>query len=149
MTQVQSEVKKTKKSAPPQVAEENQTEMALAPRGSNLPSTEVEQHQEVLNSDIIIPKVLLMQGLSDFVQDRKAAIGDMVRSTTAEKLGDDKTPISFIPLKMSNAWTISEKIDEKYEFRRVELRNAANEDLPYEFEENGTEETQRKDCTFI
>lgn len=105
--------------------------------------------QEILNSDIIIPKILLMQGLSDFVADRKAQIGDIVRSTNAEKVGDDKKPISFIPLKLINSWTIGEIVNDKFEFRRMEPRNAKNEDLEWEFVEKGTDWKRQKTITVL
>lgn len=117
----------------------------IAHRQASLPSTEVTyQEQEVLNSDIIIPQLYLMQGLSTFVAERKAQIGDIVRSTTAEKVGDDKAPLSFIPLKLTNNWTIFEKVpgqknqEAKWEFRGMAARTAANEADPYEFEKDGT-----------
>ena len=135
-TQTQTTQKQKPKTPPPEAPVKNE----VATRASNLPSTDVqEQHQEVLNSDIIIPSLYLMQATSDFVHDRKAQAGDIVRSTTAEKIGDDRTPLQFIPLRMTNTWTLSEKVDEKYEYRRSEPRNAANEELPYEFVEQGTD----------
>ncbi len=94
-------------------------------------------NQEILNSDIIIPRLLLMQGLSDAVANRKAQMGDMIRSTTLEKLGDPEVPVDFIPLKMSADWIESEQVGGKFEFRTTVPRNAANDDLPWEFDKNG------------
>lgn len=109
---------------------------------SQVPSTHVKTNvEEVLKSDVVIPKVLLMQGLSDFVSERKAIAGDMVRSSTAEKLGDDKTPIDIIPLTFQNLWMISENASgdgKKYEFRGYEPRTAATESLEWDFIKNGT-----------
>lgn len=138
MRETPKETETKKKATPPpapkaEVATVEQTSKALA---TNEP---LMMDQEVLSSDIVIPKVLLMQGLSELVGERKAQIGDMVRSTTAEKLGDDKAPITFIPLKMQNSWTIQEKINGKYEFRRIEARTAANEDAPWDYVESGTD----------
>lgn len=96
---------------------------------------------QVLQSNIVIPKVLLMQGLSDLVSERKAVQGDIVRSVTAEKLGDDKTPLEFIPLTFKDLWLVSEdqKGDgKKYEFRRYEDRTHANENAEWDYKENGT-----------
>ena len=117
------------------------TKNDLTTKGGALPAAYVptETDPEILAGDIVIPSIYLMQGLSDLVQDRKAQIGDIVRSTTAEKLGDDKHPLRFIPLKLTNTWTISEKIGEKYEWRGVKPRNAANENDPYEFVDKGTD----------
>lgn len=95
--------------------------------------------QEILRSDVIIPKLLLMQGLSDFVMERKAQSGDMVRSTTAEKMGGEKAPINIIPLSYVSLWMNSEKIGVKYEFRGYEPRTAKNEMWPWEFKENGAD----------
>jgi hypothetical protein len=129
----------TKKKPNPEVMQ--QAEKVLAVKGEASLSHQVtpQVQQEVLNSDIIIPKLLLMQGLSDFVADGKAKIGDMVRSTDCEHIGDGKTPIHFIPLKMTNTWTIKEKVGQKYEFRGIEARNAANEDAEWDFTKNGTD----------
>ncbi len=91
------------------------------------------QAEGVLNSDILIPRLLLMQGLSDFVAGRKAQMGDMVRSTTVEKLGDIETPISFIPLKITTSWRENEKVGQKFEFRRSYPRGGKNEQLPWNF----------------
>ena len=120
--QTQSNVPTTQKSAPPVTY--------TPPKG-----------ETVLKSDLVIQKVLLQQGLSKFVSDRKAQAGDMVRSGSAEKLGDDKKPVSFIPLTFQNLWMISENQNgdgKKFEFRRYEPRTAANESEPWEYIENGT-----------
>lgn len=104
-------------------------------------STQVNKTEAVLKSDVVIPKILLMQGLSKFVQERRAIAGDMVRSNNAEKLGDDKTSVNIIPLAIQNLWMISENANgdgKKYEFRRYEPRTAANETDPWDFIEAGT-----------
>lgn len=105
---------------------------------------------EVLSSDVLIPRLLLMQGLSDFVAARKAQMGDMVRSTTAEKLGGPETPIEFIPLTFQNKWMIQELVGKKFEFRKMLPRDHGMEDakkqetektgenLPWDFTQGGT-----------
>ena len=98
------------------------------------PSTPQET---VLRSDVIIPKVLLMQGLSEMVTERKAMMGDMVRSTTGEKLGDDKSPLEIIPLTFKNTWVLQEQVAGKFEYRGIEPRTAANEGLEWDFVKNG------------
>ena len=108
---------------------------------TNLPADPLSKGTKVLKSDVVLPKVLLMQGLSDLVNERKAQQGDFVRSSTAEKLGDDKAPLEFIPLTFQNLWLVSEdqKGDgKKYEFRRYEPRTAANESADWDYLENGT-----------
>lgn len=92
-----------------------------------------------IQSDLIIPRLLLMQGLSAAVADRKAQQGDMIRSTTNEALGDPESPLEVVPLKLTPAWRIEEKVGGKFEFRRMEERNAANDGMPWEFKDAGTD----------
>jgi hypothetical protein len=94
--------------------------------------------QEVLSGDIVVPKILLMQGLSKLVaEDRKAQSGDIVRSTTEKKIGDDKSaPIAFIPLKLMNTWREEEKMGQKFAFRRSIPRTPGNENQPWSFFRN-------------
>jgi hypothetical protein len=114
------------------------TEVATTPK-----NTQVAHYQEqpgneaILKTDVIIPRVLLMQGLSEFVSQRKAQMGDMVKSTTMEIIGTPDKAIQFIPLMHTNEWRMEEMINGKYEYRGVEARTARNETLPWEFEQNG------------
>jgi hypothetical protein len=92
-----------------------------------------------ISSDLIIPRLLLMQGLSAAVAERKAQQGDMIRSTTNEVIGGPDKPLDIVPLKLTPAWRVEEKIGGKFEFRRMEERTAANDSLPWEFQENGSD----------
>jgi hypothetical protein len=106
---------------------------------TNLPVAHSKRTENVLASDVLIPKVLLMQGLSDLVMKQKTAkVGDMVRSTTAEKLGDEKSSIDIIPLTFQNLWMLSEQVGKKFEFRRYEPRNASNEMAEWDYTEGNT-----------
>lgn len=96
-------------------------------------------NEEILSDAIRVPYLSLMQGLSELVTDGKAVMGEFIRSSTKEKLGDPEHPIDFIPLTFRNTWVISEKVGQKFEWRRREPLTAANQDLPWEWEENGTE----------
>lgn len=119
--------------------EPKNTQLQVAPQQT--------ETQEVLNSDIIIPKLLLMQGLSEFVSERKKdpntnkpiGQGDMVRSTTGEIVADPESKIDIVPLKMSTEWRLEEKVGGKFEYRGTEPRTAANEDSPWEFKKDGAE----------
>jgi len=92
----------------------------------------------VLNSDLVLEKVLLMQGLSELVNERKAQQGDIVKSVSAEKLGDIETPVAFIPLTFKNKWMLQEDCGgSRPEYRGMEERNAKNEDAPWEFTQDG------------
>lgn len=93
--------------------------------------------EDVLRSDIVLPSILLMQGLSEFVKERKAQSGDIVRSKPFQLLGGPDKPLDFIPITFTNGWRIGEIVGGREEFRGREARNSGNEDLPWEFEKNG------------
>lgn len=84
-------------------------------------------------SDVVIPKLLLMQGQSEYVAEGKAKLGDIVRSTTGEVLGDSKKGVEIIPIMSFKTWTILEKIGGKFEFRSVEPITADNVNEPLEW----------------
>jgi hypothetical protein len=105
-----------------------------------------ENIQEVISSDVLIPRLLLMQGISPLVTGRKAQIGDMIRSTTGEKLGNPESPVPIIPLKMVNTWILMEDTGEgQPKFRGTEERTHLNEHLPWEFQtQDGKQMTRVK-----
>ncbi len=87
---------------------------------------------EVSARDVIIPKILLMQGLSELVSDGKAKIGDYVDSISGEILGSIEKPLKIIPFHMNKVWIVSSrKVGEsKFEFERYEEVTAANQGYP-------------------
>lgn len=107
----------------------------LTKKESALPQASVPMEQaEVLRSDILIPYVVLAQGQSESVQQRKAVIGDIVRSTNFEKLGDPEHPLDAIFLHYPKAfWIIEKKLGSRFEYVRSEPRTAANEVFPWSF----------------
>lgn len=72
------------------------------------------------NTDILIPKVLLMQGQSQMVMDGDASFGEYRHSLTKEKLGDVKTPLKILPFYMYKQWLVSKKNGERWEFHSIE-----------------------------
>jgi uncharacterized protein YkwD len=117
----------------------NTTQEVTTKTPTNLTVSDRVSNETVLKSDVMIPKILLMQGLSELVAERKAMMGDIIRSTTGEKIGDDTLPVEIIPLTFTNSWVLSEKIGTKYEFRGIEPRTAANETAAWDFIKNGVE----------
>lgn len=94
--------------------------------------------ETLLTSDMIIPRVLLQQALSEAVSERKCMAGDIIRSTTKEVLGNDRAePIKFIPITYKTTWILNEEINGKYEYRGVEPRTAQNENSDWEFFKDG------------
>jgi hypothetical protein len=98
---------------------------------------EAASKQEVVASDVLIPRLLLMQGISPLVMGRKAQIGDLIRSTTSEKLGDPEHSVGLVPIRMVNAWIMYETAksanQQQPAFRGMVERNASNEQLPWEY----------------
>ena len=88
---------------------------------------------QVSSKDIIIPKILCMQGLSQLVSDEKAKMGDLVDNMTNEVIGNCvKKPVAFIPFHMEKILIISKKVGNDFEFERIEQVTPANENKPYE-----------------
>lgn len=98
-----------------------------------------------IKGDLLIPRVLLMQSLSQLVKDRKAYPGQIVRSSNGERLGGILNPgepgqsIDVIPLSMMATWTVQLATGNKW--LRSEPRTPENDSLPWEFvdEETGEE----------
>jgi hypothetical protein len=107
-------------------------------------------HEQIDAEDIVVPKLLLMQGLSGFVNDGKADIGDLAKYPSAEIVQkadrkEKKTPgVLFIPLTFTKTWVVEEKVGDKYEFRRVEPHTAQNSDAEWDFKEGGTDWRRNK-----
>lgn len=95
-------------------------------------------NEEVITSDLKIPKIHLLQATSELVHKKKAAVGDIVKLTTGQKLGNEDGAIEIIPLTFINTWVNSELVGKKFEHRGVEARTAKTSDLPWEYEKNGT-----------
>lgn len=89
--------------------------------------------------DIRIPRALLMQAMSVLVGERKASPGDVVNSITAEKLADEKTPLKVVPIVTHKTWTVQEKVNGKFEFKRTEPYTPTNSNRPREEVLNGVE----------
>jgi len=83
------------------------------------------------SSDVIIPKIMTMQGLSKLVMDGEAKFGDFVDSMTNEVLGGPKEPLEFIPFAMKKIWVISKKNGNDFEYDRIEDVTPANEGRPW------------------
>lgn len=84
--------------------------VTLAPSSTQVAAAQASLTQQVVASDVIIPRLLLMQAISPLVTSRKAQIADFIRSTNNEKLGDPEHPVTIIPLAMTNMWMDFEKV---------------------------------------
>lgn len=92
---------------------------------------------EMTSQDMVIPKILCMQGLSDLVSDGKAKMGDFVDSLSNEVIGSIDEPVKIVPFHMEKIYIISkrEKGASRYEFDRIEP--VTNQNYPFEDEVDG------------
>lgn len=108
-------------------------------------SAEVAQHAALVDdvfgdlaieqSDLVIPKVLLMQPVSAMVAEGKAQIGDFRHSLSGEKLGTILDPLVIVPFHYSKCIDIVDGATGK--LIRKDEYNIANAKLPREDKENG------------
>ena len=93
--------------------------------------------EEATAEDIIIPKLLLMHGQSELVLQGEKNVGELIRSTDKAVMAKRGEKINIIAFKMFKAWRICEIVGGQAEWRREEVWNAANTDLPWDFQEEG------------
>lgn len=99
-------------------------------------TTELWAPQDNTANSIIIPKVMVMQGLSKAVIDGNARFGDFIDSLTNEVLGSVTSPFEFIPFHVEKEIFISENKSndpskKNFKFVRKEKLSASNESLPW------------------
>lgn len=82
--------------------------------------------------DVVIPRISLMQGLSEAVADGHANMGDIVNSVNYEKLGGKDSPVDIIPLKLFKTVTESVQRDGSWEYVKTYQWDALSANLPLE-----------------
>lgn len=82
---------------------------------------------EVSSGDIVIPKILLMQGLSEAVAEEKAKMGDFLDSLSGEVIGNHKKPVQVIPFHLERIWIHSKNNGKDFEFDSITTANNPNE----------------------
>lgn len=93
--------------------------------------------------DIIIAKILPMQGPSELVTDGKAVIGEFRDSLSSEKLGSIADPIHIVPFHVEKVWDILEEDGDQFKWVRSEpliedpVKPGYNDNLPWNDKENG------------
>lgn len=90
---------------------------------------------EVSSDDLVLPKILLMQGLSELVAQGNAKMGDIVNSLTGVVLGDEKKPVKILPFYCRKSWVIEKWDGSKFQYDRI--LPDIGEKLPYDEEING------------
>jgi hypothetical protein len=87
--------------------------------------------------DTLIPKILLMQSLSEFVVDGKAQPGDLVDSVSGDVLAAKNKPFEVIPISMFKTMVIEKFNGSKWEYEASVPFAPGDAKLPWEFEEAG------------
>lgn len=88
-------------------------------------------------NDIIIPKILPMQGLSQLVADGKAMMGEFRDSLSGERLGSITEPIAVVPFHVDKVWDILEESGDQFKWVRSEpliedpTKPGYNDNLPW------------------
>lgn len=99
--------------------------------------------EAVNSSDIVIPQILAMQGLSDLVTDGVGKMGEFRDSVNGELLGSIDNPLEIIPFYIDKKWDIYSEKDGKMEWQQsislIEdpLSPEYNDNLPWEVVTNG------------
>lgn len=104
---------------------------------SNLPVVSSPADMGISQSDLVIPRILLMQNTSEYVGDDKAKLGDMVDSSTAEVLGGIGEPLEIIPLKAYKTLMTYNMSSGSPKFMRQETLTPELAKLPWEGTEDG------------
>jgi hypothetical protein len=101
-----------------------------------VPSVDDWGTPEIGAQDILIPKILLMQGLSQFVADGDAQIGEFRDSVSGTLLGSLTAPISFIPVHIDKTWVLSKKIGDRFKYQTMIPVTRDNENMEWEYTDN-------------
>ncbi len=131
-------------------AASNQTKAVATKTNSALVSSDVADinsswgAEEATSNDIIIPKLLLMHGLSKEVAAGNKLQGDLIRSTTLETLAKKGEKLKVIPFIMTKTWRISDISENPPRWKRDEIWNATNDESPWEFEETDPRDGKNK-----
>jgi hypothetical protein len=100
--------------------------------------------ENVINQDLTFPKILLMQGLSQWVSQGLAAPGEIVESFEKRKLGNAKKPVQIIPFFNLNVWKLKKEVNGKFVTVGYEDRVGAEARMDREFTHSSGEKGLRE-----
>jgi len=86
-----------------------------------------EWGNDVSARDLVIPKVLLMQGMSKLVTNGDAVMGELRESLENKLVGGVDSPMNFIPFNYERFWAISKFDGTQYKYIHSEPVSASNE----------------------
>jgi len=111
---------------------EASTETAVTKVAGGLPAVPDEGTwgaENISSQDILIPKILLMQGLSKFVmdEDSTARAGEFRDSLTGDLLGNKEKPLEVVAFTSFKVWIEQEEKGSELEYLRTIPITAENE----------------------
>lgn len=134
---------KDKKSDAPQAnAAPTETKAVAVPQPAGALSTELAGEFDFGGDtmfnfrDLIIPKLLVMQGLSKLVASGDAKMGDIVDTAANSVVGSvrekDRKPIRFFPIQMFRYWVQREVTADGMKFKSATPWTPENADTPWD-----------------
>jgi len=103
---------------------------------------------EVSSNDILIPKILVMQGLSELLAEGHAQIGEFRDSVNGDLLGSIDKPVEIIPFHCDKVWIISKKVQGQGRHDYVETVPVTRENEDWLWQEMDSDGTEiRRDRT--
>lgn len=105
--------------------------------------------QAIKASDLVVPRLRLIQSTSPEVADGKAKLGDIWNSQTHEVVGNFETPLEIIPLKMFKSWRVMDVSGKQAKWVRDETVTSENESREWEGREDIVDKEsgqEKKDC---
>jgi hypothetical protein len=112
-----------------------QEEGSAVVEAANTVDTQAWGDTDVSTDDLILPKILLMQGLSELVAQGDAKMGDIINSLTSTVVGDEKKPVALLPFYCRKSWVIEKWDGSKFQYEKS--IPDIGEKLPYDEEING------------
>ena len=106
---------------------------------TSLTTDEAWGAEGAVKEDILVPRLQLMHELSQKVKDRKAEPGDIINSTTGEKLAREGEPIEMIAFTTFREWNVVEVDDRGRDKKLIQKMpiTPENEHLAIEGVEDG------------
>lgn len=114
------------------------TELSVVPKAKMAPTTlspegeAAYKNQPLEMQNILLPKVLIMQGMSDLVTAGKALFLEIRETLGGALLAKPGETLEIIPFKSETVWIEYEKEGDKRKFTGIVPVTPANERLPYE-----------------
>ena len=101
--------------------------------------------EEISSSDLVVPRLWLMQALSELVAEKEVcSAGEIVDSLTEEVVGGIDNPVGVVPFKVDKLYYIMKDGGDRPELEAIVPWTKANDSLPREFTADGVNYFRQK-----